>query len=113
MNRFTFSLGKYGLWLVLAALMVSPMWAQQISGSITGGVKDEQGAVIAGAKVTLVNVTQAGVREVTTGADGRFVFTPLQPATYTVTVEAQGFKKYEITEIKMLPATVSRCPTSR
>ncbi|MCU0229113.1 MAG: carboxypeptidase-like regulatory domain-containing protein [Bryobacterales bacterium] len=101
MNRFTFSFGKYVLWLSLVALIVSPIRAQQISGSIAGGVKDEQGAVIAGAKVTLVNVTQAGVREITTGADGRFVFTPLQPATYTVTVEAQGFKKYEITEIKM------------
>lgn len=101
MNRFNFRYGEWGLWLLLAALVVSPSWAQQISGSIAGAVKDEQGAVIAGAKVTLQNVTQAGVRELTSGPDGRFVFTPLQPATYNLTVEAQGFKRYEVTEIKI------------
>jgi hypothetical protein len=92
------SIGLCLLWSVLA---ISPSWAQQVSGSIAGTVKDEQGAVIAGARVTLVNVTRAGTREQQTSADGRFVFTPLQPATYTLTVEVEGFRRYEVSEIKI------------
>ena len=74
--------------------------AQQVSGSMSGVVQDAQGAVVPNAKVTLINQTQ-GVTAMTatTGAEGTFVFTPLLPATYTVTVEAAGFKKYSKTEI--------------
>jgi len=82
------------------ALAVS-MNAQQISGSISGTVKDNQQAVIAGAKVVLTNTAQAVVREAMTGSDGGFLFTPLQPASYTLTVESRGFKKYEQREIKI------------
>ena len=63
-------------------------------------VQDAQGAVVPNARITLVNQTQ-GVTAMsqTTGPEGTFVFTPLLPATYTVTVEAAGFKKYSKTEI--------------
>ncbi|MBK5292547.1 MAG: carboxypeptidase regulatory-like domain-containing protein [Acidobacteriia bacterium] len=77
------------------------MYAQQISGSISGTVKDNQQAVIAGARVILTNTAQAVSREATTGSDGSFLFTPLQPATYRITVESAGFKKFEQTEIKI------------
>jgi len=78
--------------------------AQQISGSISGVVQDAQGAVVPGAKVTLVNQTQGATeRELNTSPEGRFMFTPLLPATYSVTVEAAGFKKYTKTDMA-LPA---------
>ena len=74
---------------------------QQISGSISGVVKDAQQAVVAGAKVVLVNQQQGGARETTTATDGGFVFTPLQPGAYTLTVEAAGFKKFEQKELRL------------
>ena len=78
--------------------------AQQISGSISGVVQDAQGAVVPNAKVTLINQTQGATeRELNSSAEGRFMFTPLLPATYTVTVEAAGFKKYTKTDMA-LPA---------
>jgi hypothetical protein len=89
---------------IAAALLLSlagAMFAQQISGSISGVVRDNQQAVIAGAKVVLINTGQATSREVTTGTDGSFVFTPLQPAVYSLTVESAGFKKFEQREIKI------------
>ncbi len=75
--------------------------AQQISGTIAGAVKDSQQAVIAGARVVLTNPQQSFSREVNTGTDGTFVFTLVQPGSYTVTVEAPGFKKFEQKDVKL------------
>ncbi len=89
---------------VLAAvlsLLVAPVPAQQVSGSISGVVKDNQGAVVPNAKVTLVNQLQGGVREQNTNPDGSFVFTPVMPSTYTVSVESAGFKKFERRDVKL------------
>src|SRR6266516_3731480 len=76
--------------------------AQQSFGSISGVVQDGQGAVIPSAKVELTNTAQGAVaREVTTSAEGTFVITPLPPATYSLSVEALGFKKYVKNEIEL------------
>lgn len=75
--------------------------AQQISGSITGVVKDSQQSAIANAKITLVNPQQGTAREVSSGTDGSFVFAQVQPGAYTLTVEAAGFKKFEQTDVKV------------
>ena len=77
------------------------MLAQQISGSITGAVKDSQQAAIVGAKVTLHNPSQGTSRETQTATDGAFVFAQVQPGTYNVTVEVAGFKKFEQKDIKV------------
>ncbi|HTS24489.1 MAG TPA: carboxypeptidase regulatory-like domain-containing protein [Bryobacteraceae bacterium] len=88
--------------LVLAAVFGRVAPAQQSSGSISGVVQDAQGAVVPGAKVTLVNQGQGAVaRELQTTTEGYFFFTPVIPGTYTVTVEASGFKKYAKTDITL------------
>jgi len=57
-----------------------------------GTVTDASGAVVAGAKVT-VHSDDIGInRVVTSSGAGEFVVTNLPPATYWVSVEAQGFK---------------------
>jgi hypothetical protein len=79
-----------------------PASAQQSFGSISGVVQDSQGAVVPNAKVTVVNEGQgAAVRELLTSSEGTFDITPLPPATYTLTVDAQGFKKYVKKEIRL------------
>jgi len=90
------SLSLLVLCLCLCAL---PLAAQQTSGMISGMVKDAQGAVIPGAKVTLIDQNQSASRDQTAGGEGLFAFTPLPPSTYTVVVEAAGFKKYEKKDI--------------
>jgi len=84
--------------LISAALVIAgiPLRAQATAGSITGVVHDPQGAVIPNAKVTLTNEAQgaASAREVTTNAEGNFLFTPVLAGNYSLTVEASGFKKY-------------------
>jgi hypothetical protein len=85
----------------LAIMLAAPIAAQQISGSISGVVRDTQQAVVAGAKVTLTSATQGSVRETSTNADGIYLFQAIQPDTYTVAVEAAGFKKSERREIRI------------
>ena len=83
--------------LVCLALFVSAMaaWAQGGGNVAIGGtVTDSTGAVVAGAKVTVTNKNTAVTREVTTNATGQFNVSSIPPATYTVSVEAQGFKRF-------------------
>jgi hypothetical protein len=79
-----------------------PVLGQQSFGSISGVVEDGQGAVVPNAKVTLTNTEQgAVVRSMLTSVDGTFSVTPLPPATYSVSIEAPGFKKYVKQDIKL------------
>ena len=90
------------LYLGLACLLaLSAALAQQVSGLITGVVKDKQGSTVPNAKVTVINQLQGISREVTTSTDGIFVITPLPPGLYTVTIEAAGFKKYENKDVRI------------
>src|ERR1017187_5177558 len=80
---------------VAAVLFTAQLFAQQSSGSISGVIQDSQGGVMPNAKVALINQAQGGVaREVQTSGEGTFFFTPVIPGTYTISVEASGFKKY-------------------
>lgn len=93
MKRSTLLFG----WLAAVCLMgVRPASGQITSGQISGTVQDSAGAVIPNATVTLVNDLQgaASARTVTTSGEGTFVFTPVLPGTYTLSVEATGFKKF-------------------
>jgi hypothetical protein len=89
--------GNRAFSLSMAALLLTvlPSAAQQSFGSISGVVQDSQGAVVPNAKVELTNEAQgAVVRQLVTSAEGTFVITPLPPATYSLTVDAPGFKRY-------------------
>ncbi|HZB45452.1 MAG TPA: carboxypeptidase-like regulatory domain-containing protein, partial [Pyrinomonadaceae bacterium] len=67
--------------------------AQESRATLTGRVSDPTGASIPGASVS-VRSQQTNIDvNVTTGDDGNYTVTPLQPGRYTVTVEAQGFKR--------------------
>ena len=69
--------------------------AQVESGKIVGTVRDASGAVLADAVVTVTETGTNTARKVTTGANGDYVVTELQPGTYKVTVEHGGFKRAE------------------
>src|SRR5689334_13814000 len=79
--------------LCFLLLVASCAFAQRDLGTITGTVTDAQGAVIPAAKVTIVD-TATGVKyEAVTSATGVFVRPTLPPSTYSVTVEASGFRR--------------------
>jgi hypothetical protein len=68
-------------------------WAQKDAGSIVGTVKDQTGAIVANAKVTVSDVERGSHLETTTNDSGQYVASPLRVGRYTVTVEHPGFKK--------------------
>jgi hypothetical protein len=66
--------------------------AQSNKGSIVGTVTDPNSALVSGAKATATNSATGEVREATTGDEGTFVMSNLEPGKYRVTVEASGFQ---------------------
>lgn len=78
--------------LNLSILLLSSM-AQTTTGSIVGLVTDTTGSAVPNASVTVTRVDTGITTKTTTNVSGNYVVTPLQSGPYSVTVEAQGFKK--------------------
>lgn len=78
--------------LVLAALLLLQVaaLAQGDNGKISGTVKDQDGAIVPGASVTVINDRTGDERSATTNTDGMFSVTALRASTYTVTATATG-----------------------
>jgi hypothetical protein len=67
--------------------------AQESRSTITGHVKDAQGAVIANAKVVVTNTDRNASVNIASNDVGYFEAALLMPGNYSVTAEAPGFKK--------------------
>ncbi|HXM11370.1 MAG TPA: TonB-dependent receptor [Terriglobales bacterium] len=81
--------------VLVAMLAATFALAAQIveTGTITGVVRDNSGAVIAKAQVTIRNTATGLANNTATDAQGLFVSPPLNPGDYTVEFEAPGFGK--------------------
>jgi hypothetical protein len=75
-------------------LSVLPLFAQ-VNGVITGTVRDNTGAVIAGAQVTVTDADKGVNRTAQTNSDGDYLVGGLGAANYNVTITAPGFEKYQ------------------
>ena len=80
--------------LVLGCLGAGRARAQATWGSISGFVSDSSGAMIAGANVTVTEVHTGVETKGVTDSSGLYNITHLLPGEYTVSVEAQGFKRF-------------------
>ena len=70
-------------------------FSQSFQGSLRGRVVDPTGAAAATAKLTLIDEATSVPRTSVSDEKGEYAFVAVPPATYTVTVEAPGFKKLE------------------
>ncbi len=92
---------RYAYWLATLLLCTTAAWCQSQNASLSGQVTDSTGAAIPQATVTL-NSTEHNIPQTVTGdAEGRFSFPNNQPGTYTLTVDAKGFKTYVKTGIQL------------
>jgi outer membrane receptor protein involved in Fe transport len=112
--------------LILASILLLTAvaaLAQATTGTLKGSVGDANGAVVAGATVTIKNEATGSVATSTTTGDGVFEASNLSPGTYSVTVEAAGFKRSVSTgvnvkvgiinpvEVKLEPGNVNETVT--
>ncbi len=73
----------------------------QETASILGTVTDQSGAVVPNAQVTITNNGTGSSRTVTTNQSGNYTAADLPIGSYSVKVDAPGFKAYEKTEVTL------------
>ena len=79
--------------VLLLALCVSLLPAQDFRATLNGTVQDSSGAAVPKAKVEARNVETGVVIKAETVDNGEFSVPFLQPGTYTASAESTGFKK--------------------
>jgi hypothetical protein len=86
--------------LLLVLILLTPSgFAQQLTGTLSATVADTAGAVVPNAKVTMKNEASGDVRTTVSNGSGYFSITAVQPGSYTVSIEAPGFKTWNQTGI--------------
>jgi hypothetical protein len=81
--------------LTLAVGLAGVLAAQEITGSLYGTVTDPSGAAIANAQITATSAERGNVRHSASNEKGEWVLTQMPIGTYSVKVEAQGFKAFD------------------
>ena len=106
MKRQSLLRSRTGLVLQMIFILVCCATARAQSGTSTvnGTVSDQQGNLVGGAAVTLINSENRSKRTQNTSEAGTFTFNLIPPGAYTIEVEAKGFKKAVITEVIALVA---------
>ncbi len=96
---------------VALALFSLPAFGQVVAtGSIAGTVTDPHGAVVANATVTAKNTTTGELKTAMSSDSGTYNIPAVPAGVYLVTIESKGFKKTQVTEVKVdvgTPATVN------
>lgn len=96
--------------LVLFGMLPIAVFGQNLTGQISGVVKDPTGAVIPHASVTVTNTDQnLVVRTLKTGQQGRFTAPLLAVGQYSIKVQVKGFQTRTVSDIEVhvnLTATI-------
>ena len=115
---FVFSAEKVGVVLLsrmaVALLFVAVtavfVHAQGVNSTFTGTVTDAQGAAVAGADVTIINIGTNDKTLVKTNAEGVYRVPELPVGTYEIDVVSKGFKKIERSGLKLdVGSTPNKC----
>lgn len=100
------------VWIAAALLIAVMAWGQTATGIITGTVTDATGAAVVNGKVTATNTGTGAQTTATTNEAGLYRFNDLPPGNYTLTVEANGFRKTTLSEQRLVVATTLRLDVS-
>src|SRR5262245_47312492 len=95
----------------LLCLAVTAGFGQVLTGQLTGIVTDQSGAVIPSANITLKNQLSGDIRKTVSNSEGVFAFAAVPTGDYSVTIEAQGFAKWERSGVKLSAGDAVLSPT--
>ena len=84
-----------------AVMLLRSGFAQETRATLNGRVEDAEHAAVPRAKVTATNAASGVQSTIESGDDGNYTISFLLPGTYTVTVEASGFKTQTRTSIEL------------
>jgi hypothetical protein len=87
--------------LFVLAFLAALCSAQTQTARLVGTVKDATGALVPNAKVSAVHNETKSRTDTTSNVSGEFVLPALRGGTYTLTVEASGFRKAVISDITL------------
>src|ERR1043166_5566446 len=90
--------------LRLSPQTYEPETGEAGTNTITGAVLDPNGAVIPGSCVTARNEANGQVYSTTTDSNGFFRTSSIPAGSYTVVVNGQGFKMFQMTGVRVGPA---------
>jgi hypothetical protein len=93
--------------IVLCLALAQFAFAQD-RGTITGTIGDSTGALIPGAKISLVNTGTEARYETVASATGNYTVTGLPAGVYTASVEHPGFSAAKQTNIRVQVAVTTR-----
>src|ERR1700692_3214291 len=93
-------------------LGLSPAGFSQTTSGLTGTVTDLSGATMPGAKVTLTSTETGAQRESRSNEAGTYEFTALQPGSYTLTFQKEGFAQVTSAAIRLEVNQVARLDVS-
>lgn len=85
--------------MVCLILFSVAAFSQNVSGVLSGTVKDSAGAVIPNAQVTLTNQATNVAARISTNESGFFVFPSVLPGTYSLNVGTAGFRTFQMKDI--------------
>jgi Carboxypeptidase regulatory-like domain len=109
MGMYSTSVRRFVLFFALLSLFGLEIGqAQTGTTSLRGIVTDQTGGAIAGATVTIKNVSLDTQRSATSSSTGQYEFLGLTPGTYELTVEKPNFQRYLQANLELLvnlPAT--------
>src|SRR5690348_2128989 len=96
--------------IAIAALCLSAgiATAQSTSADIIGTVRDSADAVVPNTSLRLVEEKTNYARQASSNPEGIYEFRILVPGTYTLAVEAPGFKKFTSEHIELAARQVLR-----
>ncbi len=92
----------------LLMFLVSVGLYAQTTGQITGTVRDNTGAIIPNAEVTVTNIAQGTPFKTSSNSAGDYLVAGLPAGTYDVAIVAKGFKHFSATGIVLRVAEKAR-----
>ena len=87
--------------VILGCVSAAMSQAQSNAADLQGTVRDQNGAVVANASVTVRSAATNASREATTNDDGYYKIVSLPPGDYVITVKATNYKTAVVSAVKL------------